>query len=71
MPDKLLEEIRNLTNANADLLSTFESLGFDSLDFIELIMNIEDKYSIAISDEDARKMKTIKDVITYIQKHIS
>lgn len=71
MPDKLLEEIRNLTNANADLLSTFESLGFDSLDFIELIMNIEDKYSITISDEDARKMKTIKDVITYIQKHIS
>ena len=43
-----------------------EDLGADSLDIVELIMTMEDEFGLEISDEDAEKIKTVKDVITYI-----
>ena len=46
--------------------SFIDDLGADSLDIVELIMALEDKYETEISDEVAEKMKTVKDVVTYI-----
>lgn len=43
-----------------------EDLGADSLDVVELIMELEDVFSIQISDEDAEKIKTIGDAVDYI-----
>lgn len=43
-----------------------EDLGADSLDLVELIMGFEDKFGIEISDEEAEKMITVKDVLDYI-----
>ena len=45
-----------------------EDLGADSLDLVELIMAFEDKLGIEISDEEAEKMVTVKDVLNYIEK---
>ena len=45
-----------------------EDLGADSLDVVELIMTFEDEFGISLPDEEVEKMKTIKDVITYIEK---
>jgi acyl carrier protein len=43
-----------------------EDLGADSLDTVELIMSLEEEFGIEIPDEDAKKAKTINDVIKYI-----
>ena len=43
-----------------------DELGADSLDLVELIMAFEDKFEIEISDEEAEKMVTVKDVLDYI-----
>ena len=43
-----------------------EDLGADSLDLVEHIMGFEDKFGIEISDEEAEKMITVKDVLDYI-----
>ncbi len=43
-----------------------DDLGADSLDLVELIMAFEDKFGIEISDEEAEKMVTVKDVLDYI-----
>lgn len=43
-----------------------EDLGADSLDVVELIMAFEDEFGIALPDEDVAKLKTIKDIVTYI-----
>lgn len=48
--------------------STIDSLGADSLDRVELIMNIEDEYHLNIPDNDADKLGTCKDLIDYIKK---
>lgn len=48
--------------------ATLQNLGADSLDIIEIIMNIEEQFLIHIDDEKAEKLKTIQDVIEYVQE---
>ena len=45
-----------------------EDLSADSLDLVELMMNLEEQYHITIADEDLVKMRTIGDVVNYITK---
>lgn len=50
--------------------STFiDDLGADSLDIVELIMAFEEEFDIEIPDEAAEKIKTVQDVVTYIDQH--
>lgn len=45
-----------------------EDLGADSLDAVELIMALEDEYGVEISDEDARSLVTVKDIVEFAEK---
>ena len=45
-----------------------EDLGADSLDVVELVMAFEQEFSIEISDDNAGKIKTVKDVIDHIEE---
>ncbi|CZE47132.1 acyl carrier protein [Campylobacter geochelonis] len=45
-----------------------EDLGADSLDVVELIMALEEKFEIEIPDSDAEKLISINDVVSYIEK---
>jgi acyl carrier protein len=49
--------------------SFIEDLGADSLDIVELVMALDEEYEMEISDEDAEKIKTVQDVISYIESH--
>ena len=44
-------------------------LGADSLDVVELVMELEDEFDMEISDEDAESMSTVGDAVTYIEKN--
>ena len=46
-----------------------EDLGADSLDVVELVMQFEEAFDLEIPDEDAEKIKTVKDAINYIEKN--
>ena len=43
-------------------------LGADSLDVVELVMELEDEFDMEISDEDAEGMSTVGDAVSYIEK---
>lgn len=45
-------------------------LGADSLDTVELIMEFEKEFNISIPDEDAEKIGTVGDAISYIEQHV-
>ncbi|MFP3293799.1 MAG: acyl carrier protein [Hydrogenobaculum sp.] len=47
-----------------------EDLGADSLDVVELIMSFEEEFNIEIPDEDAEKIKTVGDVINYLNEKL-
>ncbi len=49
--------------------SFIEDLGADSLDIVELVMALEEEYGMEISDEEAEKIRTVKDVVNYIEGH--
>ena len=47
--------------------SFIEDLNADSLDLTELIMTFEERFGFEISEEDAEKLKTVKDVVVYVK----
>ncbi|MGH7949787.1 MAG: acyl carrier protein [Candidatus Binataceae bacterium] len=51
--------------------SFIEDLGADSLDIVEMVMALEEEFGIEISDEDAEKIRTVKDVVAFIEAHKS
>lgn len=51
--------------------SFIDDLGADSLDTVELVMALEEKFDVEIPDEDAEKMKTVGDAIKYMSEKAS
>jgi acyl carrier protein len=54
-----------------DSASFVDDLGADSLDTIELVMAFEEAFGIEIPDEDAEKIKTVRNAIDYVESHVS
>jgi len=71
----LLDDIREVVveqlGVNADEVKEdakfVEDLGADSLDVVELVMALEEKFDIEIPDDEAGKIQTVKDVVNYIE----
>jgi acyl carrier protein len=70
--DRVKEIICEQLGVSADEVtpqaSFIEDLGADSLDLVELVMALEEEYGMEISDEDAEKIRTVQDVLEYINK---
>lgn len=49
--------------------SFVDDLGADSLDTVELVMGFEAAFNLQIPDEDAEKIRTVRDAVDYIKKH--
>lgn len=51
---------------NSDIV---DDLGADSLDFVDLVMSIEDEFEIEVPDEAIEEIKTVDDAVKYIEDH--
>ncbi|MEA9355526.1 acyl carrier protein [Bacteriovorax sp. PP10] len=72
MKDKVIKLISDATKidiAKINLETSFvDDLNLDSLDIVELMMKMEDEFGVEIPEEDAEGLKTVKDIVTYLEK---
>lgn len=52
---------------NTDVVN---DLGADSLDVVEMMMSVEDEFGLMIEDEEIAEMRTVGDVVNYIENHL-
>lgn len=50
--------------------SFVDDLGADSLDIVELVMAFEDTFDVDVKDDDTEKLKTVSDVVSYIEENM-
>lgn len=74
----ILESVKNVVSDRTgfhpdeiNLDSNFvENLGVDSLEALEIAMDLEDEFDIEIYDKDLENMHTVSDMVEYVKKHI-
>ena len=72
--DKIKKMLADQLDADAEEMTMetdiADDLGADSLDVVELLMSIEDEFDVEIPDEEIENLKTIGDVVEYIQNNM-
>jgi acyl carrier protein len=72
--DRVKEIISENLGVNKETItretSFIEDIGADSLDIVELVMELEEEFEITIPDEQAEKIKTVGEAIDYIEKEM-
>ncbi|OAQ21658.1 acyl carrier protein [Thermosulfurimonas dismutans] len=72
--EKVIKIIAEKLNVSEDQVkpeaSFVDDLGADSLDLVELVMAMEEEFGMEISDEEAEKLRTVKDVLDYIKERV-
>ena len=65
---KIIVDRLGVEESQVSLEANFkEDLGADSLDVVELVMELEDEFDMEISDDDAEKIATVGDAVNYIK----
>ena len=71
--DKIKELIVDQLGVDEDAVTAEaniqDDLGADSLDIVDLIQTIEDEYDLSIPDEAVEEIKTVNDIVNYIEKN--
>ena len=69
---KIIDIIANQLGVERDMVTPganiVDDLGADSLDVVELVMALEEAFDTEIPDEDAEKIRTVKDIFEYMKK---
>jgi acyl carrier protein len=67
----IIEQLGVKENEVNEEASFVDDLGADSLDTVELVMALEEEFGVEIPDEDAEKIKTVKEALDYVKEHQS
>ena len=65
---QLVAETQQIDVAEIRLDSTFEELGIDSFDGLNLLFAVENEFGVRVSDEQARELKSVRDIVDGIRR---
>ncbi len=69
--NKVITIVTQKLNQDKDAIvqaHSFQDLGVDSLDMVEIIMDLEEQFNVEINDEDAEKLTNLTEVVDYIHQ---
>ncbi|MBQ0099015.1 MAG: acyl carrier protein [Firmicutes bacterium] len=64
----IAEQLNKDINEIGEDMDIVKDLGADSLDIVEMIMNIEEEFGITVEDDKAVNVKTVKDIVSLLEK---
>lgn len=67
----LIVEQLDVEESKITLETTFEDIDADSLDVVELVMALEEEFDLEIADEEVENIKTVGDIVSYIEGRAS
>ncbi len=74
MLEKIVTIVADQLGCDADFVTEdsaiIEDLGADSLDVVEMLMTVEENFGITIPDEEIPNLKTIRDIVTYVDNNM-
>jgi acyl carrier protein len=72
MQKKIVDIVANQLGVDKEIVTpeanVVDDLGADSLDVVELVMALEEAFDLEIPDDEAEKIRTVKDIIEYLAK---
>jgi acyl carrier protein len=75
MHKKIVDIIANQLGVDKEMVTpeanVVDDLGADSLDVVELVMALEEAFDLEIPDDEAEKIRTVKDILEYLGKTVS
>jgi acyl carrier protein len=75
MQKKVVDIIANQLGVEKEMVTpeanVVDDLGADSLDVVELVMALEEAFDLEIPDEEAERIRTVKDILEYLAKSLS
>ena len=75
MQKKIVDIIANQLGVDKEMVTAeanvVDDLGADSLDVVELVMALEEAFDLEIPDDEAEKIRTVKDIFDYLTKTVS
>jgi acyl carrier protein len=73
LESKIIAMLADQLNKDAGVIKLddriIEDLGADSLDIVTMLMNLEESYGLSIPDDDAMNLKTVQDLVNYLEKN--
>ncbi len=74
----VLEKVQNIVSAQFDVdkntitmdTNIEDDLGADSLDVVDMLMSLEDEFDVEIPDEQIDKIRTVGQLVSYIEEHM-
>jgi acyl carrier protein len=75
MQKKVVDIIANQLGVDKEMVTpeanVVDDLGADSLDVVELVMALEEAFDLEIPDDEAERIRTVKDILEYLAKSLS
>lgn len=73
--ERVIEKVSKCLGASRDSITRdtrfIEDIGADSLDIVELVMELEEEFDVNIPDEEQEKIKTVGEAIDYIERELA
>lgn len=65
----IASKVDNMDNSTITAASTFESLGFDSMDTVQLLFDAEEAFGVTFGGDEVKTLRSVGDIVAYMKKH--